>query len=140
QITVVKLQHPFEVGGTRIRNVRLRNLNGHDERYLADMRSSSIPAFLQSAELLRRVAMFEDLSQGLTHEAVNHLSIGDRVLLMLHLRRQILGETMHCTLDCPKCSEKMSLDILVSTLVSQKAATTTATTTAQLDNSVTSGG
>ncbi len=131
--TIVKLQHALEVGGMSIQNVRLRDINGHDERRLADMRSSSTPVFIQSAELLRRVAAFDGLDEGLVREAINHLSIGDRVLLMLHLRRQILGDTMHCTLDCPKCGEKMSLDFSVSALVGQRK-------TMQPNNVVTAGG
>lgn len=118
--TIVMLQHALKVGGTRVQSVRLRDINGHDERRLAEVRST-VPAFLQSAELLKRVAEFDRLPEGLSHEAVDRLSVGDRVLLMLHLRRQVLGDAMHCTLDCPKCGEKMSLNISVGTLIGQRA-------------------
>jgi hypothetical protein len=103
--------------------VRLREINGHDERRLAEIRNTA-PVFLQSAELLARTAEFEGLAEELYHEAVSRLSVGDRVLLMLHLREQVLGDALHCTLDCPKCSEKMSLDMSVTALLEQRAVAT----------------
>lgn len=113
--TRVTLQHICKVGDVRVQNVRLREINGHDERRLVEM-GSAIPTFLQSAELLGRVAKFEGLPEESRHDALQYLSIGDRVLLMLYLRKEVLGDSMHCTLDCPKCSEKMSLDLSVNAL------------------------
>lgn len=106
----------------RIRSVRLREINGHDERLLAKMRNT-VPPFLQSAKLLARTAEFEGLSEELSREAISQLSVGDRVLSILHLRKQILGDVLHCTLDCLKCGEKMSLDMSIAALLEQGVAT-----------------
>jgi hypothetical protein len=88
-------------------------MNGYDEMRLEA--TLNLPFFLQSVALLQGVAKFQDGVDA--EEALSGLAVGDRVLLMLHMRRMTLGDTMNCTLRCPACRGPMSLELSASTFI-----------------------
>lgn len=107
----VTLQH--NCTDKNLRYVNLREMNGYDEMRLAATRDS--PFFLQSIALLQGVAGFPEGVDA--EEVLPCLSVGDRVLLMLHMRRMTLGDTMHCILKCPACRVPMSIELSASTFI-----------------------
>src|SRR5919109_1054844 len=90
--------------GRWITQVRLRQLVGHDEKFIAEL--SDMPLHLRILAFLKRVASFEE---GETGTLLRKLSIGDRVALMLHVRRLELGDNLDCTISCTKCGKGMSV-------------------------------
>jgi hypothetical protein len=90
--------------GKWISLVQLRRLDGYDERVLEEL--SEMPLHSRVLALLERVASFED---GETPLLLRNLRIGDRVALMLHLRRLELGDNLDCTVSCANCKKNMSV-------------------------------
>jgi hypothetical protein len=112
-INVVIMRHGFENknNGSRINQASLRQLNGYDEQYLAAIENLPIP--VRTTALLERVVSFQDGNGDCTttqYEVIRQLTIGDRVALMLHLRRLSFGDGLHSVVSCPSCRESMSLD------------------------------
>ncbi|HEX7032019.1 MAG TPA: hypothetical protein VF172_03370 [Nitrososphaera sp.] len=101
--------------GQWIRQVHLRQLVGNDEKFLAEL--SDMPLHLRVLAFLERVASFE---VGETAELLRKLSIGDRVALMLHIRRMELGDTLDCTISCVKCHKGMSVALSAAKLLGTK--------------------
>jgi hypothetical protein len=98
--------------GRWIRQVRLRQLVGHDEKLIAEL--SNMPLHLRILGFLERVANFEE---GETATLLRKLSIGDRVALMLHARRLELGDNLDCTISCAKCGKGMSVMLSAAKLL-----------------------
>lgn len=98
--------------GRWIRQVRLRQLVGHDEKFIAEL--SDMPLHLRILAFLKRVASFEE---GETATLLRKLSIGDRVALMLHVRRLELGDNLDCTISCAKCGKGMSVMLSAAKLL-----------------------
>ncbi len=102
--------------------VQLRQLNGYDEQYIAEIQDGhySIP-FRTTTLLSRVIKKFGNnklkLSESETRRIVQKFTIGDRVALMLHLRRLTFGDTLRCTVSCPSCKVPLSLDLSISSLL-----------------------
>jgi hypothetical protein len=103
---------PLAAGGQWVSHVLLRQLAGHDERALAEL--SSKPLHARASALLERVASFEG---GDAAALLPKLSIGDRVALMLHVRRLELGDSLDCTVSCAKCGKAMSVILSAAKLL-----------------------
>lgn len=101
--------------GGWLRQVMLRRLVGHDERFLADL--SHMPLHARVISFLEKVASFEE---GETAMLLRRLSIGDRAALMLHARRLELGDNLDCTISCTKCGKEMSLVLSAEKLLNTK--------------------
>jgi hypothetical protein len=126
-----------------LRFVRLRELNGYDEQYLVSLDEKNVLPFIKTTELLARVTTFVDpveyrqqpyhLNNKVekipsthelcvhTKELIRNLTIGDRVTILLHLRRLMFGDVIPCELCCPLCKEMISLAVRVSNLLLQPA-------------------
>jgi hypothetical protein len=98
--------------GQWIKHVRLRRLVGHDERLLGEI--SDMPPHMRVLAFLERVASFKE---GESATLLRKLSIGDRVALMLHVRRLELGDNLDCTVCCPNCGNAMSIVLSVPKLL-----------------------
>ena len=124
-------------------SLRLRELNGFDEEFLADT-ASDLASPTKTTELLARVSRLEtDFGQPYSHDsissltenpstkrkcpaqvpqqdiadAISKMSIGDRTALLLNLRRLTLGEILKCEIYCPLCSNIISLDLAITNLL-----------------------
>lgn len=113
--TLVKIPHGFLFKGSRIHNAQLRQLNGYDEEYLADTRN--LPNPIRTSGLLKRILRFEEIIESDIEETVRNLTLGDRVALILNLRRLTFGDKLECILACPECKDNMSLSISVKKLL-----------------------
>lgn len=103
---------PGPAKGRWVSRVLLRQLAGHDERALAEL--SNRPLHARVNAFLERVASFEE---GDAAELLPKLSIGDRVALMLHVRRLELGDRLDCTVSCAKCGKAMSVVLSAAKLL-----------------------
>lgn len=106
----------FPHNGSWIQQAELRQLNGHDEQLLAEIWNSSLP--LKTTALLERIVTFgKSVAIPEIREIIRSLTVGDRVALMLHLRKLTFGDKLSCVLTCPDCKESMSLELSTSTLL-----------------------
>ena len=106
----------FKVGNSWIRQAELRQLNGYDEQTLTEIRS--YPLSFRTTFLLETIVTFGKLPRKLgLHEVIRSLALGDRVALVLHLRRIVLGDKIQSTLNCPQCQEPISLELSAKELL-----------------------
>jgi hypothetical protein len=103
-----------------IRKVEVREINGHDEQQLAQTRHYPIP--MRSSALIQRVVQLIKSDIQLAAEIdkkklVQILTQGDRIALILNIRRLIFGDEISCTISCPNCNELISFDLSVSELL-----------------------
>lgn len=115
---LVTLSHGFVIGNTRHRHVSLRELNGYDEQFL-DSIKNELPIFLQSMELIKRVASLEN-APDCTNDVFKNLSVGDRIKILLNVRELVFGNVLQCVTSCPSCLEKISIDINIDDLPGSK--------------------
>jgi hypothetical protein len=118
KFTAVTMPHGFESDSSWIRQVYIRQLNGHDEQYLAD--NERILNAFKTTFLLGRVARFEEDTNPKydVKEIIRRLTIGDRIALLLYLRGLTYGNNLQCVITCPKCKEIMSLNISIPDIIS----------------------
>jgi hypothetical protein len=103
---------PISEKGQWVSHVLLRQFAGDDERAFAEL--SSVPPLTRVNAFLERVVSFEE---GTTAELLPQLSIGDKVALILHVRRLELGDRLDCIVSCTKCGKSMSVVLSVSRLL-----------------------
>jgi hypothetical protein len=118
---VVKLFNGFVIDHDKdrwINQVTVRQLNGHDEACLSQ--SQNIPSPLRTSSLLDRVLILSHVvseKNDLTSAQISRmLTLGDRIKLLLEIRNMTFGENIECVVNCPKCDQNMSANILISTL------------------------
>jgi hypothetical protein len=102
--------------GQWIRSATIRNLTGSDEQMMADM-PPSVPPHSKVAKLLAAMTSFQE---GQSEAMIKKMSVGDRVSLLLNARKLMMGDTISCTVDCPKCKKSMSVDLSISKLLNIK--------------------
>ena len=103
-----------------IREVEIREINGYDEQQLAQTRHYPIP--IRSSALIQRLVQLIKRDIQLAAEIdkkkfVQLLTQGDRIALILNIRRLIFGDEISCTISCPNCKELISFDLSVSELL-----------------------
>lgn len=101
--------------GMRARQVRLRAPSAEEQRALFEEGESLLPAERVTL-LLGRCA---EVGGETGPAAARALSAGDRVALLLELRRLLAGDSLPCVLDCPwpDCAERLELDLEVGDLL-----------------------
>jgi hypothetical protein len=104
-------------GGTRVRDAHVRAPTVEEERALFEQCEALLPAERVSVLLGRCAEVGGDSGPG----AARALSAGDRVALLLALRRLMAGDSMPCVLDCPwpDCAERLELDLTASELIAE---------------------
>jgi len=120
--SLVSIPHGLEYKGDVIHYAQLRKMNGYDEQYLTNA-GKNIPVSILVTKFLSRLLKFEKDSEKIrsnNEEMVRNLSIGDRVALMLQVRRLTFGDIMQCVLACPYCKQAISFDIDIKTLLDLK--------------------
>jgi len=111
------LSHGFTITNTKFKHVKLRELDGFDEQFLENTKND-LPIFLQTTELLKRVVLFEQVIDDSEKEKIfKNLSVGDRITLLLNLRKLTFGNTVLCIARCPLCKKQISLDISINDLL-----------------------
>lgn len=121
-----------------VRRVRIRELNGYDEQFLARIIAGG-NFYLHDiiTELLARVISLPIRKKGRPSSSIAaktsedpvlagvkrkekmiaEMTIGDRVALLLHLRRISFGEVAQLETRCPACQEPIASDLAISELV-----------------------
>jgi hypothetical protein len=107
---------PLLEKGQWVSHVLLRQLLGTDERAFAEL--SDIPMHSRVNAFLERLVSFD---QGDTAKLLPMLSIGDKVALLLHVRRMELGDRLGCTVLCTECSKSVSVELSTSMLLNHTA-------------------
>ncbi len=106
----------FPVGDLWVHHAEIRPLNGYDEQSLFETHNFSAP--FKTTMLLERVATFGSITEKLDlHETVRHLTVGDRVALILQVRKATFGDKLESVLNCPACKERLSLELSVNSLL-----------------------
>lgn len=112
----VVLPGGFARGGAWRRSVWLRPWTGRDELFLHEEARGLSPAARATA-LLARCVCLDDAGRPAGAGFARALTAGDREALLLHLRRVTLGDGISCVLQCPRCTEKLDLDLPVGALL-----------------------
>jgi hypothetical protein len=101
--------------GTRARRARLVAPTPEEERALFEAGEPLLPAERVTLILGRCAEVGGETGP----DAARALSSGDRVALLLQLRRLLAGESLPCVLDCPwpDCGERLELELRTSELV-----------------------
>lgn len=109
-----------------IRSFCIRELNGYDEDYLNRL-GINFPTPIKTTELLTRLVISgysgsnEKISYAnslkIDKEKVRELTIGDRISLLLQIRRFVMGDKIGCEVTCPECKNLMSIDLKVSEIL-----------------------
>lgn len=99
--------------GQWIKSATIRNMTGSDEQKMADI-LPSLPLHSKVAKLLATMTCFEE---GQPEAMIRKMSLGDRVALLLNVRKLMIGDTISCTADCPKCRKSMSVDLSIDRLL-----------------------
>lgn len=111
-----QIPNGFQIDNTWIKQVQIRELNGHDEQLIASTQNFFPP--FKTSLLLRRVTKFTNLSHKLDlQQTIRNLTVGDRIAIILHLRKITFGTTLYCTIQCPNCKEKLSIDLAINSLL-----------------------
>ena len=111
---VITLPHGLWDEGRRRSSAELRTPTGADEAFL--LGAGSLSRAEQVTGLLARcVVRVDELPGG--DDVVRALTAGDREALLLHLRADVFGDALACTLDCPACGERMDVDLCISDLL-----------------------
>ena len=105
--------------GSRVRRARVRAPAAEEERALFEECAPLMPAERVTV-LLARCAEAGGES-GV--DAARALSAGDRVALLIELRRLLAGDAMPCVLDCPwsDCGERLEVELDAAKLVTEAA-------------------
>ena len=119
---VAQIPHGFQAdnNNTWIKHVTLREFTGYDEQLLASSQNFFTP--IKTSLLLARVVEFNNNNNIFSPnfdilQTIRNLPIGDRIALILHLRKITIGNILHCTIHCPNCTEKLSIDIPTDSII-----------------------
>jgi len=115
---LVTLSHGLKSSKSKFYHVKLRELNGFDEQLLESIKNE-LPSFLQTTELLKKAILFEpEITEIQKDELFKTLTIGDRICLLLNLRKITFGNYLSCITTCDSCKEKASFEINIDGLLS----------------------
>ncbi|MDH3657585.1 MAG: hypothetical protein OEM77_05560 [Nitrosopumilus sp.] len=114
---LVTLSHGLQSSESKLYHVKLRELNGFDEQFLESIKNE-LPAFLQTTELLKKTTLFEsEMTKIQKDELFKTLTIGDRICLLLNLRKITFGNSLSCIMTCDSCKEKASFELDIDSLL-----------------------
>ncbi|MCL1976763.1 MAG: hypothetical protein FWG55_01430 [Candidatus Bathyarchaeota archaeon] len=116
---VAQIPHGFQTGHAWINQVQIRELTGYDEQLIASTQNF-FPPFKTSLLLARVIKEFNNQppTQQLDPlETIRNLPVGDRIALILHLRKITFGPILHCTIQCPNCADNLSIDFPIDSIL-----------------------
>ena len=114
----VTLPGGYWLDGTCYREAELRPLSSGDEAFVVDEGEVLPPARWTTVLLARCLKRLGPVGP-VTAEQVGSLTVGDREVLLLQLRRITIGERIRCLLRCPKqeCGETVDQELNVGELL-----------------------
>jgi hypothetical protein len=120
---VITIPHgvPVDSNNSWLRQVELREITGHDEQLLAQTKSYPLP--FRSSFLLQSVLQNSNSDTTLLNAKIDKrkfvqtLPQGDRVALILNIRKIVFGDRISCTAACSSCKELLTFDLSVSELL-----------------------
>jgi hypothetical protein len=114
----VTLPGGYWFDGACYREAELRPLNSGDEAFVVE-EGEVLPPVRRATALLARCLKRLGPVSPVTVEQVGSLTVGDREVLLLHLRRLTIGERIRCVLRCPDrgCGEKLDQELKVGELL-----------------------
>jgi hypothetical protein len=119
---VITIPHgvPVDSNNSWLRQVELREITGYDEQLLAHTKHYPLP--FRSSILLQSVLQISNSDSLLNakidkRKFVRTLPQGDRVALILNIRKIVFGDRISCTAPCANCKELLSFDVSVSELL-----------------------
>jgi hypothetical protein len=131
EVIAVTIPYGFQNNGSWIHQAKMRDLNGYDEQYIASIKNTSLYSTIRTTALLKRVVIFDKAKgESDTEEILRQLTVGDRSVLMLHMRRLNFGDLLQCVITCPKCKENMSTDLSIAKILEREDDATAADTDA----------
>jgi hypothetical protein len=95
--------------GRLLKKAEVRELNGEDEEALARGGNSSSFIRYFNTILSRAVVGIEDIEPD--HAVLQGLLMGDRMMLLLAIRRVTYGDDVEMSLTCPKCNAEFDVAI-----------------------------
>jgi hypothetical protein len=122
-----------------IKKVQLRALDGFDEEFITNMdiendgtrSSSSYYSYpIKTTILLSRIISFYDIddqykkyTENEKIDIVKKMTIGDRVLIILYLRKITFGDTFQIEFQCNFCKNFMSIDLSIQAIINNTLST-----------------
>jgi hypothetical protein len=116
QAVEVTLPCGFAREGAWQRTVWLRPWTGRDELFLHE-EARGLPPAARATALLGRCVWLDGGERPAGPAFARALAAGDREALLLHLRRVTLGDALACVLSCPRCGDKLDLELSASALL-----------------------
>lgn len=108
----VTLPMGFVAGDKIVRDVTLRELNGHHEEALARASKSRNYYHYLTTLLESGVKQIGDLSEADTKKRLKSLCAGDRDFLVIAIRRVTYGDTVEIgRFPCPACEEELDIKV-----------------------------
>jgi hypothetical protein len=116
----VTLPVGLDQGGVWQRTAQLAQWTGEIEMQVTAARGGSAR---ERARALLLAALVEVGGEPVSSSMLDKLTMGDRDALLLHIRRQALGESMSAVVQCPveACAQKLDVELLVSDLLAPPA-------------------
>jgi hypothetical protein len=93
----------------------LRELSGYEEELIGDRRFAGNTAALCN-ELLARCLVAPGVDPGPSRERIAALSVAERDLALVALRRMSLGDRVEMLIDCPECGETNEVEFDLGSL------------------------
>lgn len=99
----VSIPHGFLFNGSKI------NARAHDEEYLSYGKCKPILSRING--LLNRMILMENLNILEMAEIIENLTLGDKVVLLSHIRGLTYGYVFEFSIQCHDCKENISFDV-----------------------------
>lgn len=120
---VAQIPHGFQADNNAvwINHVTIREFIGYDEQLLASSQNFFTP--IKTSLLLAKIVEFKNTNNNFFSsdfdvlQIIRNLTVGDRVALILQLRKITLGNILHCIIHCPNCAEKLSIDLPIDSIL-----------------------
>jgi len=114
----VVLPHGLFKGGSRHCEADLRPIRGRDEVLIAEV-GGDLPSAARTTLLLSRCVIGIGGLATVDEDLIGSLTVGDREALLLQVRRMSIGDRMSCVLACPRCGERLDVDLFASELLAE---------------------
>lgn len=95
------------IDGTVYRDATVRELNGADEEAISKATSA---ARIIDVIIRRATEHIGPLTDAVLDKALDDLLVGDRMQLLMEVRRATFGDTIRLPLVCPSCDERFEVD------------------------------
>lgn len=99
------------------RRLWLRPWSGEDVAALGESAGADAPPALRTSELLGRCLSLGSDGVAAGAEVARQLTVGDREALLLHLYRLTHGERLDLLAACPRCGERLELELRAADLL-----------------------